>query len=214
METIQHANCTIRIEQDDDPQNPRVDYDNVGIMCCWHNRHTLGDEDFISKLSDALEPYGIEGIEHYEPHVLQGVVEAAGFHILPLYLYDHSGITMNTTGFHCPWDSGRVGFICMSPDTAKDECIKDPLACLRGEVETYDQYLRGDVWGYIVTHDETGEEDSCWGFFGSDDCEEEAKSVAESMEREYRLDRQARVAELIRNRVPLEVRARELGGAA
>ena len=31
--------------------------------------------------------------------------------LLPLYLYDHSGITMNTGGFSCPWDSGQVGWI-------------------------------------------------------------------------------------------------------
>ena len=31
--------------------------------------------------------------------------------ILPLYLYDHSGITMSTSVFSCPWDSGQVGWI-------------------------------------------------------------------------------------------------------
>jgi len=36
---------------------------------------------------------------------------------------------------------------------------------LLAELNEYDQYLQGDVWGYIVT--ENGEEtDSCWGFFG------------------------------------------------
>jgi hypothetical protein len=39
--------------------------------------------------------------------------------------------------------------------------------CLKGEVEVYDQYLTGDVWGFEVVED--GEvTDSCWGFFGSD----------------------------------------------
>ena len=39
------------------------------------------------------------------------VEQMEGMMILPLYLYDHSGITMNTTGFSCPWDSGQVGWI-------------------------------------------------------------------------------------------------------
>ena len=30
------------------------------------------------------------------------------------FIYDHSGITMNTTGFSCPWDSGQVGWIYCS----------------------------------------------------------------------------------------------------
>ena len=36
------------------------------------------------------------------------VEQMDGMVILPLYLYDHSGITMNTCGFSCPWDSGQV----------------------------------------------------------------------------------------------------------
>ena len=47
---------------------------------------------------------------------------------------------------------------------------------LRGEVETYDQYLTGDVYGfeyqevlvYPDGREEVVEEDSCWGFYGSD----------------------------------------------
>ena len=42
--------------------------------------------------------------------------EADGYAMLPLYLYDHSGITMNTTGFNDRWDSGQVGFIYTTKD--------------------------------------------------------------------------------------------------
>ena len=42
------------------------------------------------------------------------VEQMDGMVILPLYLYDHSGITMNTCGFSCPWDSGQVGWIYAS----------------------------------------------------------------------------------------------------
>ena len=44
------------------------------------------------------------------------------------------------------------------------------------EVKTYDQYLTGDVWGYIIEDDSGEVLDSCWGFFGHDYCEEEAKA--------------------------------------
>ena len=43
--------------------------------------------------------------------------------ILPLYLYDHSGISMSTGAFSCPWDSGRVGYIYVSLEDAKKEWI-------------------------------------------------------------------------------------------
>ena len=50
---------------------------------------------------------------------------------------------------------------------------------LEGEVKEYDQYLTGDIYGFILRgpkekcdkcgHTAEGEdEDSCWGFYGSD----------------------------------------------
>jgi hypothetical protein len=33
----------IEIEQDEDAPNPRQDYDNLGVMVCWHDRYDLGD---------------------------------------------------------------------------------------------------------------------------------------------------------------------------
>ena len=50
-------------------------------------------------------------------HGLISMLESIdGFVFLPLYLFDHSGITMNTSGFSCPWDSGQVGWIFCTPD--------------------------------------------------------------------------------------------------
>lgn len=51
------------------------------------------------------------------------------------------------------------------------------MEIMKGDVEVYDQYLTGDVYGFTlysadpVDEDETPDwamEDSCWGFFGSD----------------------------------------------
>ena len=36
---------TVSIEQDGDACNPRTEYDNVGVMVCFHSRYTLGDSD-------------------------------------------------------------------------------------------------------------------------------------------------------------------------
>lgn len=83
-------------------------------------------------------------------------IESSGkFHgkpclVLPLYLYDHSGLAMNTTGFSCPWDSGKVGIIFATFETlrkalgirrlsAKHRTIAYEL--LRLEVSEYAQYI-------------------------------------------------------------------------
>ena len=110
---------------------------------------------------------------------------------MPLFLYDHSGITMNTCGYSCRWDSGQVGYIYTDRKTilglknayyrnekgkstkiTKNNWKKAAYLWMEGEVEEYDQYLTGEVYGIIEeeydVEDDTWEEtDSCWGFFNS-----------------------------------------------
>lgn len=142
-------------------ENPR-DWDNTGIMTCWHGRYDLGD---IQPKQDPME---------FEAELPKGTV------ILPLYLYDHSGITMNTTGFSCPWDSGQVGIIYCTPEMMEKQGIDAEGARLNmeSEVEIYDMYLRGDIYGFIVEKDEgccsecgcQNEPEvvaSCFGFYGN-----------------------------------------------
>lgn len=113
--------------------------------------------------------------------------------ILPLYLYDHSGITMNTTGFSCQWDSGQVGWIYATYDDVKEEYGKidseKAKKLLESEVETYDQYIKGEVYGYVLEKKivceccdnvEYEHIDSCWGFYGLEYLEEELKSSIKS----------------------------------
>tara|TARA_Y100000034_G_scaffold131848_1_gene193493 strand:- start:549 stop:1418 length:870 start_codon:yes stop_codon:yes gene_type:complete len=50
-----------------------------------------------------------------------------------------------------------------------------------GLIETYQQWANGDVWGYIIQNSdgEDVEDGSCWGYYGSDDCIEQAKVAAD-----------------------------------
>lgn len=120
---------------------------------------------------------------------------------LPLYLYDHSGITMNTGGFSDRWDSGQVGYIYTDKKTVvetngyirndKGKHIKvtdknwkkAAYLWMEGEVEIYDQYLQGEVYGIVTEEynpeDDSWEEvDSCWGFFSDKWGDELIESIA------------------------------------
>lgn len=183
---------TIKIMQDLEPQDPR-EWDNIGTMACWHRRYDLGDTNGPELLKEAVradksykEAWDDYGSNHFkdldDPKTLVETAKRLGFVMLPLYLYDHSGLTMNTTGFRCPWDSGQVGVIFATRKKVREEYSAKKVGSkilervkkyLRGEVETYDQYLRGVVYGFkIVEVDEDGDEtevlDSCWGFYGDD----------------------------------------------
>lgn len=187
---------TLEIHQDIDPMNPREDYDNLGTMACFHTRYDLGDK------KDGINGHGIDdkefnGWDEMEEGIKKENPDCV---ILPLYLFDHSGITMSTTAFDCPWDSGQVGFIFISRDKINEEYGEhggrtdaEIEEYLRNEVAVYDQYLTGDVYGFILRDkpcehcdDETGDElASCWGFFGSDPIE---NGMSDHLEEKYRTE--------------------------
>jgi|688.fasta_scaffold834071_2 hypothetical protein len=167
-------NRLLRIMQSSIPECPR-EWDNFGTMACFHKRYDLGDKN-IPFHSDDFSSW--EEMEKYIKEELQAVV------ILPLYLYDHGGITMATTSFSCRWDSGQVGYIYATKDKIKQEYgikkisknyLEKVEKLLEAEVKTYDQYLTGDVYGFELVklskcdqgHEHEEEIDSCWGFYGS-----------------------------------------------
>ena len=116
------------------------------------------------------------------------IAEREDIAILPLFLYDHSVQSISTATFigraqHAEWDSGQVGYIYadrkaifenFGAGNAETREKAENLLC--AEVESYDQYLRGECYGFRVYED--GEEiDSCWGFLGDvDDWREDVKS--------------------------------------
>lgn len=183
---------TINVRQDEDPINPREDFDHIGTMVCWHRRYNLGDKHEFGDVHDFQE------FVAENPYILT----------LPLYLYDHSGITMNTTGFSCPWDSGQVGVIYVTKERAIEEWGEDwedkALACLKSEVEEYDDYLRGNVWGYVIENEEGECVESCWGFIGDPEhCRGEAESIIEWHKQERKKQHFELIKKWIREKVPL-----------
>jgi len=169
----------LKIMQDTDVESPRKDFDNLGTMICFHSKYNLGDNHNYSDPRDLLEDL----VNQIDPDIdlnvmnmesLMEIIEKK-YIIKPLYLYDHSGLSMNTTGFSCNWDSGQIGWTHVSNEKALKECDGLEVAekCLVSEVETYDQYLRGDVFGFFFEDSEGDIIESCFGFYGLENIESE-----------------------------------------
>lgn len=159
----------IEIYTDMDPESPR-DWDNLGTMACYHNRYRLGDYKNNSMC-----------IQEINDHVKRKDIIS-----LPLYLYDHSGITMRTSPFSDPWDSGQVGYIWVSYENIRKNfgvkhvtkrLIEKTKEILESEVKVYNDYIMGNVYGYVVKRNGV-EIDSCWGFIGDWDGKEHGALVA------------------------------------
>ena len=151
-----------------DPESPR-EWDNLGTMVCFHRNYWLGDKNPRGESKHNFKN-NQEFLEWWEENGNDGV-------ILPLYLYDHSGLTMSVNEFNDRWDSGQVGWIYATKETIIKEYGEFDKE--KDEVAVYNQYLQGDVWGYIVENEDGEHLDSCWGFYGYEYAKEEGKRQLE-----------------------------------
>ena len=210
MKDQEGVEYTLEVINDDCPESPRA-WDNVCTMICWHRHYDLGDKHNYDDVDDFLDGLCFR-ILYKDCDELDGLHWQDKFKMLdesnlilikPINMYDHGGITMSTSSvypFNDPWDAGYVGFIYVTKKTIFEECggiteenwKERADQYLEGEMKTYDDYLRGDVYGYRLTkkvkqqdkcphcgeiireYEEEVEGDSCWGFYG---CEIETNGI-------------------------------------
>ena len=195
LETIEGTGgLRAHIYQDEDPSNPRDD-DNLGRIATVNlSRHHLADE------GEAYLPEDLSGWDEVEGYLRR---ERQAVVILPVYLYDHSMISIGTETFvgrahHASWDSGQVGFIYATKNDILDNFMAKNLTerilahtkhYLEGEIKIFDQFLRGEVYGYQVVRkcpdcgrDDHADLGSCWGYYGVEEAREAAMAALEAKE--------------------------------
>lgn len=196
-------------DEDSENANPLQHDGNIGILAAYHNRYNLGHykSSEVAQLKSWLDDAGsYDDYEEEDPEYpwydlpddkdnsepLGAKVERfckivfGSTVVLPLYLYDHSGLSISVGAFGCSWDSGQVGWIFDTEQTRKN-CGLEGLApekvseYLTDQVKEYDLYIRGEVYGVVVATHEDGAlnevVDACFGFLGDEYAKAEAKAT-------------------------------------
>lgn len=166
VETREVGNYTVRFFQDDNPWSP-LEWDLLGHVSFFHR-----DYDFS---------YGRGKTDGSTPERLREIFEDEPCVIVPIHMYEHSGIgftagSPNRYPFNCPFDgSPYIGYAWITYAEIREEFKwkrltkerKERIAgYLCNQIEALNQYVSGDVYGYVV-EDPFGEHvSSCWGFYG------------------------------------------------
>lgn len=173
-------------------------FDKLVIMLKNKLISKFGSEDLLVH-EDITETHNIarKMAENYQLRAIDRVIDRYIAVMLPLSLYDHSGITMSV-GSDRGWDRGQVGWIYITKEKVRKEYgwknlskqrIEKIEKYLKAEVETYNKYLTGQVYGFVVTEHGTckhcgadleADIDSCWGHFM--DSDELLKDVKEEVQ--------------------------------
>lgn len=204
MKDKEGVEYTLEVERDYHAESPR-EWDNVCIMVCWHRHYSLGDKHNYDNADEFFEDilHNVCGMKYEDFEELSTrekyklASESDKIYIKELNLYDHSGITISTSSdypYNDRWDAGCVGFIYVAKDKLFEERIgmveekweEQADRYIESEVKIYDEFLRGDVYGFTLTKKVTVQEecphcheiireyedevveDSCWGFYGDD----------------------------------------------
>jgi hypothetical protein len=179
-ETVEHDGQTYRITiyPDGDAPNPLDDWSEMGTILSLNRRHVNFDPDRIEAAIDA------------NPDAI------------PLSYFEHGLCRWSVTGelpaaARCPWDSVLFAGVWL-PDaetlaSARNYGGRTRRHFLRKRArqacDAYTRWCNGDVYGYKIRritacgecHGERPETiESCWGFYGLEDCRSEARAVLAS----------------------------------
>lgn len=124
-------------------ESPR-EYNERTTMVCFHKRYNLGDEhDYKEKDFSSWDELKKRIMKEHKVSCIK-----------PLYMYEHSGITISTKPFSCHWDSGQIGWVFTTRGDGWKRVSKKRHAYLslliEADVNTYDSYLRGDAYKYEI----------------------------------------------------------------
>lgn len=201
----------VRIINDIDPLNPRVDYDNCFKIYTWEDRYNSPDDHGYSSVEDFKRELAFENDWDVQ-ELVEGKLENEVWEILYSCARSDGGYdSSDAIAYACAkvskqvdalidkalddyfivpirkgydelkvGESNQVGWAVCDPKTLDEEWDGDvdkATYYLLGELETYNYWANGDVWGYVIEESdccescgntEWNEVDSCYGFFGYD----------------------------------------------
>lgn len=174
VKQFEHKGKTVKLYVDPNPTSS-AEWDNLGeIVYLKSSRYALG----------------YRGVDREE---MDSIRDRKDIIKLPVRAYVHSGAAITADPmraasypFNCPWDGGQSGYVYVTlADVRKEYSVKRISRQLRervarvliSQVETYSQYLQGEVYGYDIFNDKGESLDACWGFYGLEYCEQSAREA-------------------------------------
>ena len=153
---------TVEIHHDSDVERP-FENDNYFKIVVLHRRYTDPSKGECGSAPEEVAQWEKEN--------------AKDWHILPLFMLDHSNTTYRAgktnpfgNGDIARFDSGRVGIVAQRKDidgiiTSEEDFKKSA----KNNLETYTAWANGETFGYKIKDENDQEDDSCWGYYGLDD---------------------------------------------
>jgi hypothetical protein len=146
--------------RDDNAISPDEDDDSNAFLVFYHRDFCVRRDKVITE-DDVRDWFQGEKIGHIKR-----------YHIFPVHAYIHSGVALSLSRDFYPftdrWDVSTCGVVLIAKEEwkRKDKAFK----FAQGMIETWNQYLSGEVYGIVVERFNKDKEsighNSVWGFYG------------------------------------------------
>lgn len=175
----EYKGVKIKVFSDDTAESPET-WGNDDV-CFWNNRELWVENKNVNL--DIFRSY-IDPKE-YPDYKEEAKELKKKFHVFGVDAYIHSGISLSLhgEGMRCSFDtSNYIG--CVLVEKKEARTVKKAEVIARGIVACWNDYLGGNVYGYML-EDElmSGDFGGCWGFYGdyrTSGLLDEAKSEVDS----------------------------------
>ena len=199
-EKLNYKGFTIEIVPDDFTDSPD-DWGNTDVFLVYDHRdfcikrNGFNPEDIYEAMKNKEEKYD-------------------NYWYFPVFAYIHSGISLSLKRWfpglpqgHNEFDVSFKGFILADSNIYKTS--EEAFNVCQSEINVWNDYLSGNVWGFRTMDSEENEIDSCYGFYGDPEKSgliEQAKDSIDC-EIEQRIKKRTnQIKTFIRNSVPFEKR--------
>ncbi len=185
----------VRLERDTDSESPREWDGHLSQILLVGSRYGFGDRNNYSSSIEIQFELGDEFLTDQELNgkaidVLSSEelwsLLADKIYVLKVYVYEHGGIRISCgkgNPFYDYWDSGCVGYAYVAKDKILDSGIDVDWntddwhavaeKIITEEINELDMWINNEVYGYVNEHQESDgewvEDDSCWGFYPSEE---------------------------------------------
>jgi hypothetical protein len=179
MKTYQKTESAPRliILHDESPESPRT-WDNLGYFIGVDRRYNSPDQN--ETLESIVKNSGevAESLDEHKALIINAIKEQLDenvIYISPVTKYEHGGVSYSLGTAH-GFDNSNNGFYIVTDKSLARQGTPNETVTIeriiKAELETYNAYANGEVYGFKLFDEKGDEIDSCWGFYDLDDIKE------------------------------------------
>lgn len=174
------ADKILRVEFDQDAECPMTEWDGMWTLKSFNRNsiHHVSPSEVFTRENKEGDPIPDIGLT-------RKFAVGLAF-MLDYYEHGQGKYSLHGEGPQCQWDTSRCAGVLVwenKPEDMGAKTVADRAEDARGFLETYNNWMNGSVYGYMLEDAEGNDIASCWGFYDEETLVEDINHNLEAGDR-------------------------------